>query len=222
MKSIVTNRIHIISVVIICVWASVTACKTRRTDPDTALAAQPVLFPATDSLNITARIYKTAPFRPNTSYVAMNIDFTTIEPLRQELEQRYGVVLKSRNEAHITLISPPEMKVLRTRLTTKAINGIVKNKIQSAKFEVICVGKGEILQNDTTLATYFLVVRSEELMTLRLAILEAFMNKGGQADQFVARKYYPHITIGFTHRDLHEEDGILKDERSCIIETSVI
>lgn len=200
---------------------SFAGCKTRRTDP-MELAAQPVLFTASDSLNITARIHQEMPFRPKGSYVAMNIDPTTIEPIKEELQRRYNTVLKSRGESHITLITPPEMKVLRTRLTAKEINDIVKPKIQSSKFDVVCIGNGEITQGQKTLLTYFLVVRSEDLMNLRIEILKAFQNKGGQPDEFSVAQYYPHITIGFTDRDLHEADGIIKDARSCVIPTSVL
>lgn len=209
------------AVTIVCALTAFAGCKTRRTDP-MELAAQTMVFTASDSLNITARIYQGMPFRPSSSYVAMNIDPTTIEPLKEELQRRYDTALKSRGEAHITLITPPEMKVLRTKLTAKEINGLVKPKIQSSKFDIVCVGKGELTEGPQTLATYFLVVRSEDLMNLRIELLKAFQNKGGQADEFLVAQYYPHITIGFTHRDLYETDGVIKDARTCIIPTAVL
>ncbi len=209
-------------IVVICAASLFLGCKTRRADPTTELASSPTLFPETDSINITARIYNEMPFRANSSYVAMNIDSSGIESLREELQSRYHIALKSRGESHITLITPLEMKVLRTKLAPKEINDVVRPKIQSSKFDVVCVGKGELQQGERNLATYFLVVRSEDLMNLRIEILKAFQAKGGSSGDFAVAHYYPHVTIGFTDRDLHEADGVIKDKRSCIIPTSVL
>lgn len=209
-------------VTVICLTTLFFGCKTRRGDPTAELASPPVLFPETDSINITARIYSEMPFRPNASYTAMNIDASAIEPLKEELQQRFHTPLKSRGESHITLITSPEMKVLRTKLTPKEINALVKPKIQSSRFDIVCVGKGEVKQGNRELATYYLVIRSEDLMNLRIEILKAFQAKGGSSEDFLVAKYHPHITIGFTDRDLHEADGVIKDTRSCIIPTSVL
>lgn len=65
--------------------------------------------------------------------------------------------------------------------------------------------------------TYFLVVGSPALLAIRKKISKLFVEKGGQAKDFVADNFFPHVTIGFTQRDLFESDGVVKDATSCIL-----
>jgi hypothetical protein len=49
-----------------------------------------------------------------------------------------------------------------------------------------------------------------------MALQNQFENSGGRPGDFDADKFYSHITVGFTDRDLHEADGVIKNMDSCV------
>jgi 2'-5' RNA ligase len=150
-------------------------------------------------------------------YVAMKVPYEPIAQLKTEIEAREGVVLQSRGEAHVTVITPPEMTVLRTSLSLEQINGTIeKSRIQSIPIQLQCLGRGQLKQGDRRLVTYFLVVQAPGLMQVREKLRQQFIAAGGEKQAFSVERYRPHITVGFTDRDLHFEDGVIKDSRSCL------
>ncbi|HET9239797.1 MAG TPA: 2'-5' RNA ligase family protein [Oligoflexus sp.] len=150
-------------------------------------------------------------------YVDMKVPYEPIAQLKKEIEAREGVVLQSRGEAHITVITPPEMTVLRTRLSLEQINGTIeKSRIQSIPIQLQCVGRGQLKQADRKLATYFIVVQAPGLLQVREKLRQQFIAAGGEKQAFSVERFRPHITVGFTERDLHPEDGVIKDSRSCL------
>lgn len=148
------------------------------------------------------------------SYLAMNINYSPIKVLWKEIEKQEGLKLKNRGEAHITVITPVEFNnSLKSFLDIKEIHRIAAEaKIQELTFSPFCVGKGE----KGNLRTYFIVVKSKDLLNLRIEIQKAFIKNGGNPKDFNPESFYPHITLGFSKRDLHESDGIIKDERTCL------
>jgi len=151
------------------------------------------------------------------NYVGMTVPYAPIAAVKKEVEAREGVLLNSRGEAHITIVTPPEMTVLRTRLSLEQINGfIAKLSIQSIPIHVQCLGRSQLKQGDRRLATYYLVVQAPGLFQVREKLRQQFVAAGGEKQAFAVELYYPHITVGFTERDLHESDGITKDSRSCL------
>src|SRR6478752_3070797 len=46
-------------------------------------------------------------------YVAMKIPYEPIATIKKQIEELEGVTLKSRGEAHITVVNPKELTVLR-------------------------------------------------------------------------------------------------------------
>ncbi|MNT88586.1 hypothetical protein D3C72_2291690 [compost metagenome] len=58
-------------------------------------------------------------------------------------------------------------------------------------------------------------MESHELLEMREAVQKLFIAKGGNSSEFLPGKYYPHITLGYSVKDLHYEDGVVKDLRSC-------
>ena len=150
-------------------------------------------------------------------YVEMKVPYEPIAQLKKEIEAREGVTLQSRGEAHITVITPPEMSVLRTRLSLEQINGTIeKSGIQSLPFQLQCLGRGQLKQGERRLATYFLVVKAPGLLQVRETLRQQFIAAGGERQSFVVERFRPHVTVGFTERDLHAEDGVIKDSRSCV------
>jgi 2'-5' RNA ligase len=151
------------------------------------------------------------------NYVGMTVPYAPIAAVKKAVEAREDVLLNSRGEAHITIITPPEMMVLRTRMSLEQINGFVaKLSIQSIPIQVQCLGRSQLQQGDQRLASYYLVVEAPGLLHLREKLRQQFMAAGGEKQAFAAELYYPHITVGFTERDLHESDGVIKDSRSCL------
>lgn len=153
------------------------------------------------------------------SWLQQNLPYAPAQQLTAQIESSYQVKLKTRGEAHITVITPVEYwNVLKPAgLTMEEINqAALKLKIQSAKFEVVCLGQGTASLDNKQERTYFVVVRSEDLVNIRKEIHRLFISKGGDRTKFNPLQYYPHITLGFTKRDLHESDGVIKDANSCI------
>jgi 2'-5' RNA ligase len=162
------------------------------------------------------------PFFERESALAMNIPYLPIFKLRKELETSLGAKLRflttwtPGGEAHITVITPPEyQKVLSPLLPMKDINALArKMKIQSSEFSVLGLGSGQKVLEGKPESTYFVVVKSEDLLNLRRAVEKEFLRRGGQKGAFSASSFYPHITVGYTLRDLHEADGVIKDLNS--------
>lgn len=151
-------------------------------------------------------------------YLAQNISYLEIQNIKEKLETKIGKKLKNRGEAHITVITPPEYEILKEKLSITAIDEIASiSKMQEYPFEALCVGKGQLV-NDETKETYFVVVKSKALIELRKKVKETYMLAGGKSSDFDAEVFYPHITIGFTERDLHLQDGVVKNSSSCYMQ----
>lgn len=153
------------------------------------------------------------------NYLAMNLAFKPMEDLFKQLQQSEKKPLTNRGEAHITVVTPVEYwNKLRPRGVSMAeVNKIAETmNIQKSKFEIVCLGKGTALVNEKTEETFFVVVQSEDLINIRKEIQKLLISKGGSSSEFGPMNYYPHITLGFTKRDLHESDGVLKGRNSCV------
>lgn len=165
------------------------------------------------------QLYLPAPFvshaQEKAPYLAQNVSYLEIQNIKESLELKIGKKLKSRGEAHITVISPPEYEVLKEKLSMTAIDEIASiNKMQEYPFEALCVGKGQLV-NEESKETYFVVIKSKALLELRKKIKETYVQAGGKNTDFDAEVFYPHITLGFTDRDLHLQDGVVKNSSSC-------
>ncbi len=153
-----------------------------------------------------------APYIAHGDYVAANVTFAPIEALRRDVERSLGGQLKNRGEAHVTTLTPAETGVLRKKLSMAEIERIVAARgLQRARIEPQCVGVGSKGRDHT----FFLVVGSPELVAVRGALADAYVAKGGARADFEPTAFFPHVTLGFTKRDLHESDGIKKNVASC-------
>lgn len=150
---------------------------------------------------------------PFDTYLTMNLPFSPYSELRKQIEKKTGA-LKHRGEAHITVITPIEyFQVLKPiGVTIQEINEIArKQKIQNSRFRLVCVGLGKF-QN---FETYYVVIESDDLLRIREEIASLYRQKGGK-EAFDPTQYYSHVTLGFSERDLHESDGVIKDRDSCL------
>jgi 2'-5' RNA ligase len=155
---------------------------------------------------------------PMKSYLAMNLDFQFFSMLRLSLESELNIKLKNRGESHITVITPIEFdQVLSQKLSIQEITLLAEKMwLQKSAFEKICVGEASAVLYKQTEKTYFVVIESEQLLALRAAVQKLFISKGGRAQDFNPKSFYPHVTLGYTLRDLHAEDGAIKNSNSCI------
>ncbi len=151
------------------------------------------------------------------SYLSLDLPYPPFEKIRLDLEKSQKLTLKSRGEAHITVLTPPEVKALADKLTWKEIQGLAHQlKIQESPYKLLCVGKGVHKTKPAEGETYYVVVESERLFEIRRKIQALYVGKGGDPKNFNPEKFYPHVTLGFVKRDLHLEDGVLKNTDTCL------
>lgn len=195
----------------------------QKNSPQASTEDTPVS--AAKTLNYSAKVYTEAPFiahsenKPMKSYVAMNLAYEPISEIRKNLEKHLGQKLISRDEAHITVITPPEYdKVLKKRVGIQELNSLAqKRNLQTTSFKLLCIGKGTTTIDGAAQSTYYAVVDSESLYTFRKEVQKLYVSRGGRALDFNPELFFAHITLGFTKRDLHLEDGVTKDATSCIL-----
>ncbi|MCB0368578.1 MAG: hypothetical protein KDD45_03820 [Bdellovibrionales bacterium] len=168
-------------------------------------------------LELTKRVSFESHAQHKTYYLGKNVSYNEVEKIRIQLEAVIGKKLKTRGEAHITLVTPPEFdNSLKLQLNRKDIDDLaLRFKIQDQDFQPICVGKG-VNQKDPSMETYFLVVKFPKGEELRDEINKKVLTKI-KSSSFNPSDFYPHITLGFTVRDLHIQDGVKKDVHSCFI-----
>ena len=157
------------------------------------------------------------------SFVGRNVPFKPVDRLLTRLNSQRAQLgkppLQSRGEAHITVVTPPELDRLAQHLPLAEVQEIAQSAgLARAHFRVSGIGKAAALiparDGAEAAETYFLVVDAPELAKIRERIQREFVARGGAANAFDPGHYQPHITIGFTHRDLHEDDGVTKGAES--------
>ncbi|WP_413294000.1 hypothetical protein ACLSU7_02600 [Bdellovibrio sp. HCB185ZH] len=175
-------------------------------------------------IKYTDEIYTPVPFVAHEgsgafkNYLAMNLEYKGYQPLLKQTEDILKSPLKNRGEAHITVISPVEFdKVLSRHLKMKDIHQVAEQmNLQKSAYHPLCLGKGTLNIQGKEESTYFIVVESESLFKVRQAIEALYIKKGGKSGEFNPELFFPHVTLGYTERDLHYEDGVKKDAASCI------
>ncbi len=153
---------------------------------------------------------------PLQTYLALNVPFEPVKPLFKGLTETLQTSLKTRGEAHITVVSPIEFdSVLSKVLTAKDLETLaLEMNIQKSHYEILGLGSGRKILDGHPEETYFLVAKAPDLLSIRQAVLKLYLDKGGTQGAFNPNDFTPHITVGFTKRDLHKEDGVIKDATS--------
>ncbi len=108
------------------------------------------------------------PISSHSDYLSLDLDYSSIFPIRMKLEKHLNTELLNRGEAHITVISPPEFAILKTFVPMYEIEEISRKYVQNlqknpSQIEVLCVGSGHL----NSLSTYFIVVKAPSLVQLR-------------------------------------------------------
>jgi 2'-5' RNA ligase len=160
------------------------------------------------------------PFTAHTdpAYLALILPVMATQRLQTQIEEHLQRPLLSRHEAHVTVITPPEFqKGLSAFIRIDEINEMAKqSQLQQTALRPICVGRGELVIDGHPEQTYFIVVEASALLTFRRQVQQLLIKRGGSAELFTPERFWPHVTIAFTKRDLFEQDGIVKDRQSCV------
>lgn len=151
--------------------------------------------------------------------LAMNLPYGPAMNARQDISALLGLRLDyfkgwdPRGEAHITVITPVEYwDALRQKLSMAEIDAIALDcHIQASDVKLLGIGSGRAILNAKKEETFFIIVESKNLLRIRREIARRFIEKGGRPGLFDPETFYPHITLGFTLRDLHIQDGVIKD-----------
>lgn len=152
-----------------------------------------------------------------TPYLSFDLKPDQLKDILSKIDQFSYKPLKSRGEAHITVITPPEYTDdLSKFISIKEIDEIAeKLQIQKSSYTPVCLARGfATVENNKYLETYFVVVKSPDLQKIREEVAKVYQQRGGK--KFDAAKFYPHITVGFTDRDLYDTDGVIKNDKLCM------
>lgn len=152
------------------------------------------------------------------TWLGKSLDYARYLKQLTSIEKKNQVKLLNRGEAHITLITPPEFKDTLSKLIPMSrIEDLYKAMdIDNAHFTEVCIGEAKINKNSKDLKTWFVVIKSPKMLEFRKAVQKEFESAGGVKGSFDALNWSPHITLGYTERDLHASDGVVKDITSCI------
>jgi hypothetical protein len=158
------------------------------------------------------------PFEVHDNALAMNIEYKQLPNIRSKISEKVDSELKfftgwsERGEGHITVITPPEfINVLSKYISIEDMNQIAKrNHIQKSDLRTLGLGSATRLVGDREEMTFFFIMDSLNLRKIRHKIQELFVHRGGGVSDFDPSWYFPHVTVGFTLKDLHENNGVIK------------
>ncbi|KAJ1981803.1 hypothetical protein H4R35_000569 [Dimargaris xerosporica] len=188
--------------------------------------------PVKDAIAVPRRLFHTAPipFAPHAgpgpfdTWLQQTLNYMHLAIVRAAVTHQHNDTrhpLQDRGEAHVTLITPPEFsQILAPAGVTHAdlVRIAQQHRVQRIAFRPICIGRQQIpdpLEPGVNQVVYNLIVASPEWLQLRWAVWDHFVALGGEPSHWDPQYYYPHITIGFTHRDLFDQDGVHKGSNSC-------
>jgi hypothetical protein len=164
------------------------------------------------SIELLATSNQKRAFVSHNDWVGMQLAPEPFFEIRERLEKTEGP-LKNRGEAHVTILTPPEFKSFGDKLSINEIEAGISDDVQAARWTSICLGQGN-LTSDPKLKTFFIVIDSPDLVAIRHKI-KIMANLKNTGRDFNPEAYTPHITVGFTERDLHLQDGVIKDRSAC-------
>ncbi len=157
--------------------------------------------------------------QPFATALAMNIQYVPVKQVRLALspflqyDLNFFTGWNKNGEAHITVITPPEYdNILRPYVDIARIEQIAAQyDIQHSDLTVLGLGRGRVEINHRWEETYFIIMHSNNLLKIREQIYQEYLRNGGPAKNWDPKHFYAHITVGYSLRDLHETDGVIKD-----------
>jgi 2'-5' RNA ligase len=148
----------------------------------------------------------------------LTVPFGPINELFEQVKTSFSLpALRNRGEAHITVITPPEFDASFSAAFTpsQVMEMMQAEGLNDAKFTAVCLGQVAAEIQGETQKAFFVLVDSPDLVRIRQALRDKLVAAGGDASAFDPSDFHPHITVGFTLRDLQESDNIVKDIRAC-------
>ncbi len=175
---------------------------------------------------LSKNIFRHVPFSSQYSEdgaLIRSVDYRSVNDLIPQIEKQFesllnGQKLVDRNEAHITVITPPEAKtgffpgsigIDKVLPTDKMIN-LFKPRLQNTTFNIICVG---MQKNNKGNIVFYLVVDSSDIIGIRKEVYDIVRVKDPSIPFKPTGSYYPHITIGYIGGDVH---GVSKGSETCV------
>lgn len=161
-------------------------------------------------------------FRPyfysHDEYYAIPLPHAPVAFLRNELNKRYKIDLLSTGEAHLTVLSPSDWRILGQRVTMPEVEQLaLKQRAHVAKIETLCLGQvvSEVKGKKNT--TWVLKVDSPELRQFRRYIWRIYVTKNGSGEDFDWESWNPSVTVGYTDKQLYDEDLTARETFECLI-----
>lgn len=162
-------------------------------------------------------------FVSHADWVAVPLQFASIDQLRQNLEKIIKAKLQNRGEAHITIITPPEWSILSQVLKMEDLERLaLKERLMKNTFKVKCLKKVTASIKGRGEDSWFVALKSPGMKDFRQEVWRLYVARGGSPEDFKWQRWAPHITVGFTARDLHDEDQINKEKVGCAMEINLI
>ena len=145
---------------------------------------------------------------PFDTAMVMNIQYAPVKSTRDMLSAylhyplRFFTDWNKDGEAHITVITPPEYtNVIKKFVSIERIEEIaLQNYIQTSDLKVLGLGRGVVNINDKEEETYFIIMKSKNLLKIRQQIYEEFIKNGGDKYAWDPNHFHPHITVGYSLR----------------------
>jgi len=158
-------------------------------------------------------------FQSHEDWLGLPLNFAPIEEVRKELEKKIGRTLNSKGEAHVTVITSPEWRTLGQYLKMDVLDGlVVKEKMMGAKIKVKCLKKITATVNGKVEESWFVSLEAPELKEYRNEVWRRYVAAGGLPEDFDWKRWHPHITVGFTAKEVHDEDKVTKEKSRCEID----
>lgn len=166
--------------------------------------------PQNIELNINKAVYQDSSIKlfdgasPYGKYISLDVSYLPVESLFKQLKGIHPN-LKNRGEAHITVLTPIEYHCifLPQGVTIDDLKSVI-NRNENKQFKLLSIGNGYKDLDET----FFIIAESNDLLEIR----KKFKALLKDPSKFNHMNFYPHITLGFTKRDLHESDGVFKNE----------
>lgn len=152
-------------------------------------------------------------------FLGVNLQAQPILNLRESIAREIKRDLRGYPEAHITILSPPEITQFFPNDSIAEISKWAANhQIQTIPFTVIGLGKASlsVSADSPNFETFFLVIESPEILAFRQQLFEKYATRKKAPES----PFEPHITVGFTTRDLHSQDGASKGRQSLLVNWS--
>lgn len=104
----------------------------------------------------------------NQTYLSLPLRYAPFDYLRQHLEQALQVPLKTRKEAHVTIITPIEFKAIQAHISMQELVAIAqKMELERLPLRLLCIGEGATTRREQTLSTCFAIVEPSALISAR-------------------------------------------------------